>query len=58
MREVLSEIQSGQFAHEWITSYKNEGKKSFQRYMYDIQSHEIEKVGKEMRNMMWPEENS
>ncbi|MGZ5491076.1 MAG: ketol-acid reductoisomerase, partial [Nitrososphaeraceae archaeon] len=58
MREVLSEIQTGQFAHEWITSYKNEGKNAFQRYMHDIESHQIEKVGKEMRKMLWPEENS
>src|SRR5215210_1134907 len=58
MREVLSEIQSGQFAHEWITSYKNEGKNAFQRYMHNIETHQIEKVGKEMREMMWPGKNS
>jgi ketol-acid reductoisomerase len=58
MKEVLSEIQSGQFAHEWLTSYKNEGKKAFQEYMQKIENHQIEKVGKEMRNMMWSEKNS
>lgn len=58
MKEVLSEIQSGQFAHEWLTSYKNEGKNAFQEYMQKIENHQIEKVGKEMRNMMWSEKNS
>jgi len=57
MKEVLSEIQSGQFAHEWLTSYKNEGKNAFQEYMQKIENHQIEKVGKEMRNMMWSERN-
>ena len=58
MKEVLSEIQSGQFANEWLTSYKNEGKNAFQEYMQKIENHQIEKVGKEMRNMMWSERNS
>lgn len=53
MKEVLSEIQSGQFAHEWLTSYKKEGKNAFQGYMQKIENHQIEKVGKEMRKMMW-----
>ena len=57
MKEVLSEIQSGQFANEWVSSYKNKGKNAFQGYMQDIESHQIEKVGKEMRKMMWPDEN-
>jgi len=58
MKEVLSEIQSGQFAHEWLTSYNNEGKNAFQEYMQKLEIHQIEKVGKEMRNMMWSERNS
>lgn len=58
MKEVLSEIQSGQFADEWLTSYKNEGKNAFQGYMQNLENHEIEKVGKEMRNMMWSGRNT
>ncbi|MFL6395665.1 MAG: ketol-acid reductoisomerase [Nitrososphaeraceae archaeon] len=58
MKEVLSEIQSGQFANEWLTSYKNHGKNAFQEYMKNIEDHQIEKVGKEMRNMMWSGKNS
>lgn len=57
MKEVLSEIQSGQFADEWLTSYKNEGKDAFQGYMQNLENHQIEKVGKEMRNMMWSGRN-
>lgn len=54
MKEVLGEIQSGEFANEWISMYKKEGKNSFARYMKEIENHQIEKVGKEMRRMMWP----
>jgi ketol-acid reductoisomerase len=57
MKEVLSEIQSGQFADEWLTSYKNEGKNAFQGYLQNLENHQIEKVGKEMRNMMWSGRN-
>src|ERR671923_21549 len=55
MKEVLKQIQSGQFAEEWISKYKKEGKNSFVRHMKEIENHQIEKVGKEMRTMMWPE---
>jgi ketol-acid reductoisomerase len=58
MKEVLSEIQSGQFAEEWLTSYKNDGKNAFQGYMQNLENHQIEKVGKEMRNMMWSGSNT
>src|SRR6476659_3093971 len=54
MKVVLEEIQSGQFAEEWVSIYKKEGKNSFGRYMKEIEDHQIEKVGKEMRRMMWP----
>jgi ketol-acid reductoisomerase len=54
MKEILKEIQSGQFAKEWVSIYKKEGKNSFVRYMTDLENHEVEKVGKEMRKMMWP----
>ena len=54
MKEALKEIQSGQFAEEWVSIYKKEGKNSFDRYMKGIESHQIEKVGKGMREMMWP----
>ena len=55
MKQVLNEIQSGEFAEEWVSKYKKEGKNSFSRYMKDIEGHQIEKVGKDMRRMMWPD---
>lgn len=55
MKEALNEIQSGEFAEEWVSKYKKEGKNSFARYMKEIENHQIEKVGKEMRRMMWPD---
>lgn len=55
MKESLNQIQSGEFAEEWISKYKKEGKNSFVRYMKEIENHPIEKVGKEMRKMMWPD---
>lgn len=56
MKQVLNEIQSGQFAEEWVSMYKKEGKNSFSRYMKDIENHQVEKVGRDMRRMMWPNE--
>jgi ketol-acid reductoisomerase len=55
MKEVLNEIQSGDFAEEWVSKYKKDGKNSFARYMKEIETHQIERVGREMRRMMWPD---
>jgi ketol-acid reductoisomerase len=55
MKEVLNEIQSGDFAEEWVSKYKKDGKNSFARYMKEIENHQIERVGREMRRMMWPD---
>jgi ketol-acid reductoisomerase len=54
MREVLKDIQSGNFAEEWHNVYQKDGKNAFNKYMRSIESHTIEKIGKEMRDMMWP----
>lgn len=53
MRKVLDEIQSGSFADEWVSVYEKDGKNSFEAFMKKIQSHDLERVGFEMRNMMW-----
>lgn len=58
MKEVLTEIQSGEFADEWVSIYKKEGKNSFARYMDQIENHQIEKVGKDLRKMMWPKQET
>jgi ketol-acid reductoisomerase len=54
MKKVLKEIQSGKFAKEWVSVYEKEGQKSFQKYMDALEAHQIEKVGKKLRKMMWP----
>lgn len=56
MEKVLEEIQSGTFAEEWVGIYQREGKKSFQKYLEEIDDHPIEVVGKKLRSMMWPDE--
>ncbi len=56
MKQVLKEIQTGEFADEWVSIYKKEGKDSFARYMKEIENHQVEKVGRDLRKMMWPEQ--
>ena len=56
MKEVLAEIQSGQFATEWVNNYKKEKKLAFRGMLQELENHEIEKVGKDLRKMMWPQE--
>jgi len=51
MRTVLKEIQSGEFAREWIAE-NDEGLKRFQQQRKEGAEHPIEKVGKELRDMM------
>ena len=58
MKQVLKEIQSGEFADEWVSIYRKEGKNSFARYMSEIENHQLETVGKELRKMMWPKQES
>lgn len=53
MKKVLDEIQSGAFADEWVSVYEKDGKNSFETFMKKIQSHELERIGVELRNMMW-----
>ena len=55
MKMVLDEIQSGAFAEEWVSIYKKEGRNSFNRYMKEIENHQVERVGRDMRKMMWPD---
>ncbi len=55
MKKILEEIQNGSFNEEWISEYQKNGKNAFDRYMKEIDSHQIEQVGKQMRKMMWPD---
>ena len=55
MKKVLQMIQDGTFNEEWISNYQKDGKNAFDKYMKEIDSHQIEQVGKKMRKMMWPD---
>jgi len=51
MKEILGEIQSGEFAKEFIAENEAGGKK-FDELRQAGADHEIEKVGKDLRDMM------
>ncbi|MFM7864866.1 MAG: ketol-acid reductoisomerase, partial [Planctomycetaceae bacterium] len=51
MKKILSEIQSGQFARDWLLENRA-GQASFQATRRRERSHQIEKVGKQLRKMM------
>lgn len=56
MKKVLSEIQNGEFARDWILENKA-GRPSFTAKRRMERELEIEKVGKELRKMMpWQDE--
>ena len=51
MKKLLKEIKSGKFAREWIK--ENEmGRPTFNKLLADGDNHLIEKVGKQLRDMM------
>lgn len=51
LKEVLGEIQSGQFAREWLAEAA-EGAPHLLARRAEGRNHQIEKVGAELRNMM------
>ena len=51
MRKVLAAVQDGTFAREWIAE-NDEGRPRFNRLRRENAQHPIEKVGKELRDMM------
>ena len=53
MKKVLKDIQSGEFANEWSSVYRKDGKNSFTRFMNQLENNQLEVVGKDMRKMMW-----
>ena len=55
MKKVLTMIQDGTFNKEWISQYRQNGKDAFDKYMKEYDVHQIEKVGKQMRKLMWPD---
>ena len=51
MKKILGEIQSGEFAKQWISEHKA-GKKDFLATREKEQQHGVEKVGRKLREMM------
>ena len=51
MKEILGEIQSGDFAREWIAENKA-GQENFMRMREEQKDHQVEREGKKLRAMM------
>ena len=51
MKQILGEIQSGDFAREWIAE-NQAGQENFQRLREEGKDHQVEREGKELRSMM------
>ena len=51
MRQILGDIQSGEFAREWIAENRA-GAESFQRLREEAEGQQVEQVGSELRKMM------
>jgi len=51
MRKILGEIQSGQFAQEWVAE-NAAGKPAFAAFRAAASQHELEHVGRELRGLM------
>jgi ketol-acid reductoisomerase len=51
MQKILADIQSGDFAREWIAE-NQAGQENFRRLRAEQKDHQIEREGKELRAMM------
>ncbi len=51
MRRILGEIQSGEFAREWIAE-DDAGRPNFTKWRQQAAAHPIEETGKKLRGMM------
>jgi ketol-acid reductoisomerase len=51
MKDILGEIQSGEFAREWIAENRA-GQENFQRMRKEEADHQVEREGKQLRSMM------
>ncbi len=51
MKQILKEVQSGQFAKEWISENKN-GRPNYNKFRTECDQHPIEKLGSQLRGMM------
>jgi ketol-acid reductoisomerase len=51
MKKILSEVQSGEFAKQWIEENKT-GRKKFLAMREEARHQKVEEVGRELREMM------
>ncbi|NQT90835.1 MAG: ketol-acid reductoisomerase [Candidatus Omnitrophica bacterium] len=51
MEKILKDIKSGKFGREWIKE-NEEGRPNFDKLIKEGDDHQIEKVGKDLRDMM------
>lgn len=51
MKKILKEIVSGKFAREWIKE-NEQGRPNFNKLLEEGDNHQIEKVGRSLRDMM------
>jgi ketol-acid reductoisomerase len=51
MKQILADIQSGEFAREWIAENRA-GQENFKRMRAEQADHRVEREGKELRSMM------
>jgi ketol-acid reductoisomerase len=51
MKDILGEIQSGDFAREWIAENRA-GQENFKRMREEQKGHQVEVVGRELRSQM------
>ena len=51
MKKIIKEVQSGEFAKEWIEENKA-GRPNYKKLLKESEEHPIEKVGSKLRGMM------
>jgi ketol-acid reductoisomerase len=51
MRKILAEVQSGEFAREWLLENRV-GRPVYNAHKRREQNHQIEVVGRQLRKMM------
>jgi ketol-acid reductoisomerase len=51
MKQLLGQIQSGEFAREWIAENRA-GQENFKRMRKEQAGHQVEVVGRELRSQM------
>jgi len=52
MKEAAMRVKSGEFAKEWVEEY-NRGAPTLRKLMEEARTHPIEKVGEEMRKLLF-----